>query len=436
MNRIADSTIKGFLYQFNVTLEKILESSTEEILVEGIVEDIDVVSDNFIEAIQCKYHESAESFSLSSISKPVLQMLTTFSKKEIDIKYKLYTYFPGLEEGNQKFNQDALNTILRTKDRKLVNDYISKIITIDDHSICSLIEKRGNKTVEEKRQIYDYILLKDFNYDYKIDLSNFIANFEFYNGKNLEDLQIDISEKLKTNIYNHSYEDIKSIVYPNAIQMIADISSRRGEDERIILKEGFLESLSSIKNITLTRWTRELFTYEEILKKIKKELHSSLEKNNNKRMFVFNSYDFKNFDEDIVIFLKKYCDKYIHKPKLSEPLILCILDYDKGDLDQLISRLYKKGISCTDGFAGSEFFGDSFLRNPLFDLDSGSMEFKIRICNSSEEYIEALNQNKVDIAYVTTNDIYVEFDLQDIETKYIEVREISDLEFILKLTER
>lgn len=43
MSRVADSTIQGFLYQFNITLQEILRSSEDdEITVEGIIEDIDI----------------------------------------------------------------------------------------------------------------------------------------------------------------------------------------------------------------------------------------------------------------------------------------------------------------------------------------------------------------------------------------------------------
>jgi hypothetical protein len=42
MGRVADSTIKGFMYQFNLSLNEILKSNDEVIILEGIIEDIDV----------------------------------------------------------------------------------------------------------------------------------------------------------------------------------------------------------------------------------------------------------------------------------------------------------------------------------------------------------------------------------------------------------
>ncbi len=64
MGRIADSTIKGFMYQFNLSLNEILKSSDEVIRMEGIIEDIDKVSSSVVTAIQCKYHEMSEALKL------------------------------------------------------------------------------------------------------------------------------------------------------------------------------------------------------------------------------------------------------------------------------------------------------------------------------------------------------------------------------------
>lgn len=75
MGRVADSTIKGFMYQFNLTLYQILKASDDVIKVEGIVEDIDVSFNGHVTAIQCKYHEEQQKFQWSTVYKPILQMM-------------------------------------------------------------------------------------------------------------------------------------------------------------------------------------------------------------------------------------------------------------------------------------------------------------------------------------------------------------------------
>ncbi|MEC0664824.1 hypothetical protein P8864_02450 [Priestia flexa] len=74
MSRAADHTIKGFLYQFNKTLNAILISNEKDnVQIEGIIEDIDIRSSIFTSAIQCKYHESNSQFNLSDITSVALK---------------------------------------------------------------------------------------------------------------------------------------------------------------------------------------------------------------------------------------------------------------------------------------------------------------------------------------------------------------------------
>ena len=68
--RQADSTIKGYIYQFNKSILEILLSSEDElIIVEGVIEDIDIQSVTSTTTIQCKYHED-QNYSISSIAIP------------------------------------------------------------------------------------------------------------------------------------------------------------------------------------------------------------------------------------------------------------------------------------------------------------------------------------------------------------------------------
>lgn len=59
--RQANSTIKGYLYQFNKSIFEILSADDEaSITLEGVIEDIDIQLPNATSTIQCKYHEDAK----------------------------------------------------------------------------------------------------------------------------------------------------------------------------------------------------------------------------------------------------------------------------------------------------------------------------------------------------------------------------------------
>ena len=144
MNRSAVDTIKGYYYQFDLTILKLLESqnSTDTVIVEN-VEDIDLLTATETTAVQCKYYAKTE-YNHSVIAHPIRQMLNHFSnvkiQKKKNIKYHLY--------GHYKSGQDKL--IL-----PLTLDYLKKHF---------LTFKKGGKKIEYHKDLG----LKD------VDLDEFI----------------------------------------------------------------------------------------------------------------------------------------------------------------------------------------------------------------------------------------------------------------------
>lgn len=143
MGRVADSTIKGFMYQFNLTLNQILKASDDIIKVEGIVEDIDVSFNDHVTAIQCKYHEEQQKFQWSTVYKPILQMMKTFCMMDrgLDIKFILYAYFPNEKEGKKLLNEKQMENILKTDNIEYICDYIAYLMKIENAQIEQLLQK-------------------------------------------------------------------------------------------------------------------------------------------------------------------------------------------------------------------------------------------------------------------------------------------------------
>ena len=96
IDRTAIDTIKGYFYQFDYAIIKLLELSieTDTIIVEGI-EDVDINTATEETAIQCKYYANTE-YNHSVIAKPIRLMLDHYkevingTKKRIN--YKLYVH--------------------------------------------------------------------------------------------------------------------------------------------------------------------------------------------------------------------------------------------------------------------------------------------------------------------------------------------------------
>lgn len=60
-SREATSTIKGYYFQFDYYILQLLylRSDNASVCVEGI-EDVDIIMDEFTEAVQCKYYEETK----------------------------------------------------------------------------------------------------------------------------------------------------------------------------------------------------------------------------------------------------------------------------------------------------------------------------------------------------------------------------------------
>ena len=99
-DRSADSTIKGFFYQFEKTLYQLLRGNDSDIItIEGI-EDIDNFSNGMQQFIQCKYLEQQENYTNSIIEKPIILMLQDWCRRnrEDSVNYILFCYFPNKNE--------------------------------------------------------------------------------------------------------------------------------------------------------------------------------------------------------------------------------------------------------------------------------------------------------------------------------------------------
>lgn len=120
MARTADYTIQGFIYQFNKTLLEILKAQADSVItVEGIIEDVEVATDDLITAIQCKYHESNTKYSISAIYKPLLQMMHHFHcQSDGKVNYVLFAHFPGFSPDETiPVDKAALEKVLTSKNQ-------------------------------------------------------------------------------------------------------------------------------------------------------------------------------------------------------------------------------------------------------------------------------------------------------------------------------
>ncbi|WP_299255897.1 hypothetical protein [uncultured Aquimarina sp.] len=436
MTREADYTIKGFIYQFNKTLEQVLsEPNGTEITVEGIIEDIDVVSASLTKAIQCKYHETKGKYKLSDISKPILQMLVHYANnKDKDIQYILYAHFSDETEGEKIISKSDIETILKSKDKSYLNN-ISTLKPPKTKVIKELLLK-PKKSAEDIKTITTYYGTAT-DLELQIDIDNFLKpeKFKFVIGKSFDALIVDIKQLLETKS-GFTKVDIEELFYPNAIQKIANKSILHNSDDRKINNTNFISELEKNKKTAITRWTREFLTYSALLTKRRSQLKLNLQANHRLRYFLFNESNIKDFENKIVKFISDYIGKYHYKIKLhSKTPVFCIKTDSENLIPQIESRLHQKGLKFQNGLKGNDFFQGEFLREPAIISTKNWREFQLRICNYNIDSAKAINSKKSDDLFIIGKEDFKEIDTQDINIEFLEVSNLNELQYLLMLTD-
>ena len=435
MNREADYTIKGFIYQFNKTLEQVLsEPVGTEITVEGIIEDIDVVSAGFTKAIQCKYHETKGKYNLSDISKPLLQMLVHFANnKKENIQYILYAHFSKETEGERKITKSDIETILKSKDKSYLK-YISILKPPRTQAIKDILSKNKRSAEEQKLITTYYKTATDL--ELQIDIDEFLKpeKFKFIIGKSFDALIVNIKELLVTES-GFTKTDVEELFYPNAIQKIANKSILHNSGDRKVINTNFISELEKNKKTAITRWTKELLTYAKLLKIRRGQLKLNLQANHRLRYFLFNESDINDFENKIVKFISDYISKYHYKPKLhSKTPIFCIKTDNKNLRPEIESRLHRKELKFQNGIKGNDFFQDEFLKKPEIIENRNWREFQLRICDYNEATVKALNSKKSDDLFIISKENFNEIDRQDINLEILEVSNLNELQYLLMIT--
>jgi hypothetical protein len=392
MARTAEYSIKGYLYQFLRYLAEILAAEEgSKITIEGAIEDIDVVTPTLTTAVQCKYHEQADKFTLGKIYKPILLMLEHYSNNASVIPkvyYRLFCYFPE-ESGTRSLTRAELDTVLATTSEPL-KVIVSRIVA-------------------------------------GVDLEAFLQRFTIEFGQSAEALQQSVVASLKTKGF--SAEDVEAIIYPSAIQRIVDLATQGSVTDRTIEPALFLQGLHKVRQVTFTRWTRELATRTQIFQRLRKDLKPSLSQNSRGRHFVIDPAAIAHFDDDVVRFIKKFVERYSCKYLHDNPPLFAIAgQYDVGALQ---ARLHDAGLRCADGLVGGvEFRASELFRRPMRRRVPFAIEFSLRLIRRAVTTDGGTKRPDELFLVNVKDDAWAH---HDVNVHRFEIERLSDLEYVLQL---
>ncbi len=420
--RQADSTIKGYLYQFNKSILEILNSDDDaSITLEGVIEDIDIRSPHTTSTIQCKYHEDAK-FTLSSVAAPILEMVCHFNECMAlgkDIKYVLYAYY---SENVDNIDTEAfVEYILTTTSKELIIGYFHRIFTISDPTILSLANK-SKKTPNDKNMLLDYYKSNRSKLTYCIDWNNFWQHFKYMKAENFETLKEEVIQKL---CENTNRETAENLYYPNAFSIVANYSAKSDESERTISKQDFVERLKSMESVLITKWMLAAMDKKKILKTKKQHLASNFSLNTAIRAFVFSEYFLSVNEDKIIPFIQEYILKYYRKKTLHKPPLFI---FENGSvMKKVILGLHKYQQSVNSGLVGNEFFADSFINNT-----DCSPDFVCKVASLINVNIGVLEACNVNQLYII-GEVNTELNSSNYYTEQIEIDELNVLRYLVNL---
>lgn len=357
-NRSATDTIKGYFYQFDYTIDRILNlpNDTDKITVEGI-EDIDVSSLTEETAIQCKYYAKTE-YNHSVISKPIRLMLNHFKNVKNGISTKVhYQLYGHYESGHSKLSL-PLN-IKSLKDNFLT--YNKSKVKYEHHIDLGLSDT---------------------------DLQEFINSLTInINAKEYQLQLTDIISSLSTTFSCDTF-DAEYYFYNNALNEIRKIAIESDINKRTISKKEFLDKINK-KRVLYNKWFLELKGLENYHKALKEEHFRALNKSPFERIFIIElpvKYNLSEIKEITQIISNRYSNLSKREPKTFCPYI-CFSNITDSDLIILKDELFREEFNFIDGkpYAGSKFHTKAIKIEA-----SHSNQLKIKIIKDIKEVNELL----------------------------------------------
>jgi len=409
-NRSADSTIKGFFYQFEKTLYQLLIGNDNDIItVEGI-EDVDNFSNGMQQFIQCKYHEQQENYTNSIIEKPILLMLQNWCNRnrEDAIKYVLFCYFPDKKEEIISLPNDLIKLFINKDTPRNLQSY--------KEDIRKIIVRNGENIVDE-----------------------FIDRFQIHFGPKLEDLKNININLLKNKGFEESI--IETVIYPSAMVIVHELSIKHKIHERQIRIKDFWKRLRSIDSTILHKYTKLLKNYDDILKTKRRYLKSNLKANTRIRCFVFEKNSFDDYENTCVNFIKEFLDNYQKKPTklhINGYIPTFVVYATIKEFENIFEKLSSKGITANCGFTMNpdNWKKEKFFATPMVNITEKQFEFNIRLLYLNEENEMEM---KKQIANYSPDDLYIinTNKFSDIEIsgnkELLNVSSVKELKYLLNM---
>lgn len=338
-SRSAESTIKGYFYQFDSSIIEVLKlkAGTHKISVEGI-EDIDINTATEQTAIQCKYYEGTD-YNHSVIAGPIRLMLNHFAnyKKGLTskIKYMLRGHYKaGQGKLTLPLEIDALKNNFLT--------YTTKKVKYEHHNDLGLTDS---------------------------DLQEFLDSLEIdINAKNFDEQFQEVLQLLR-NEFSCEPFTAEHFYYNNCLRQIKDLSIQPSLSGRTISKADFITAVDK-KGILFNEWFIAYKSKKEYITQINGNLKSrrALDPIRSKIIIVGSvALTADNSEMPIENFIENLIHKYYKLQSAlrdSKPLTF-VLDCEDAVLRGIKENCISNNLIFNDGYEHIRFSPHIFNQDPV-----------------------------------------------------------------------
>lgn len=400
--RSAVNTIRGYFYQFDYSIIKILElgNDTDTIMVEGI-EDIDISSASEETAIQCKYYEHTE-YNHSVIAPAVRLMFahykTVVDGKAVPISYKIYGHY---KSGQAKLVLPIDVDFLKT-------------------NFLSFTEKKVPHKLHQELGLTDNDM-KDFLEKLTIDI----------NAQSLDSQESQLIGLLIKQ-FSCSKFDAEVLYYCNALAKIRSIAIEQKNDKRRITKFEFVKAID-VKQILFNNWFVAFKGKKKWLSELKKQYFSSLNTSPFERFFLIEAprteYSRSSLKELIHLLAKKWTKI---SQRESHPFCpyLYIHGIDESELVELKKELTIEEFIFIDGY---DYMGAMFNPKSIARAANYNNQIRIKFINHLENISKIIGESP------KTKEIYQFYYLEPISSDSynnvkhvaIQIQEFSDIKEVI-----
>lgn len=400
--RSAIDTLKGYFYQFDYSIIRLLELNDERntIVVEGI-EDVDIRTATEENTVQCKYYAKTE-YNHSVIAEPIRLMINHYKDVKDGLKrpvnYNLYGYFQGGQEKltlpiNTAFLKDKFLTYTRDK----MKYFHHVTLDLSDNDLENFLLK---------------LSININAVDYETQLSNVIGLLQKH--------------------FNCTQFEAENFYYNNALKVIKDLAVKQNINEREIAQIDFLKKINT-REVLFNEWFVKYKGKKKLLSEIRKQYFSNLNISPFERFFLVEVPNF-NYSRSKLKELLFTISKKWSKTSKRESCTFCPYVYlhniSEYELIELKKELYTENFIIIDGF---DFNGASFNPKSITKVPNEGNQIKLKILNNInllDLTFNEINKTKEVYQFYKTSPFF-EIKNPSIKHIVIPIEELNDIKEVI-----